>query len=135
MIFEFSINKTIFLTSNYQINNVFQADKERDERRRALGGPDYDIRNGNLFEPTLSSPSEENSHSEDFHNFAPYGLEPGVLVGEGESSPTSLGEAGSQDNFEYDPDTTDTSPDNHSATLKLKLKEVSRITFVLASTQ
>ncbi|KAK8752251.1 hypothetical protein OTU49_017466 [Cherax quadricarinatus] len=101
------------------IKQSLQADREREERRRALGGPDYDPHTGHgLFDP-LSSPSEENSRSEEAsmqHNYSSYL--------EGGSSPTSP-EATSPppEVFDLEGD-TDTSPDNDVAMLKLKLKEV-----------
>ncbi|KAK8752252.1 hypothetical protein OTU49_017466 [Cherax quadricarinatus] len=101
------------------IKQSLQADREREERRRALGGPDYDPHTGHgLFDP-LSSPSEENSRSEEAsmqHNYSSYL--------EGGSSPTSP-EATSPppEVFDLEGD-TDTSPDNDVAMLKLKLKEL-----------
>lgn len=94
---------------------------EREERRRALGGPDYDPHaNHGLFDP-LSSPSEENSRSEDMsmhHNNYSYM--------EGGSSPTSPDAVSPPaEVFDLEGDTSDTSPDNDVAMLKLKLKEVS----------
>ncbi|XP_063612256.1 neurabin-1-like isoform X2 [Penaeus indicus] len=102
------------------IKQSLQADMEREERRRALGGPDYDPHaNHGLFDP-LSSPSEENSRSEDMsmhHNNYSYM--------EGGSSPTSPDAVSPPaEVFDLEGDTSDTSPDNDVAMLKLKLKEV-----------
>ncbi|XP_071544361.1 uncharacterized protein Spn isoform X19 [Panulirus ornatus] len=102
------------------IKQSLQADREREERRRALGGPDYDPHTGqSLFDP-LSSPSEENSRSEDVsvqHNYSSYL--------EGGSSPTSPDATSPPPEvFDLEGDTSDTSPDNDVAVLKLKLKEV-----------
>ncbi|XP_066987186.1 uncharacterized protein [Macrobrachium rosenbergii] len=100
------------------IKQSLQADREREERRRALGGPDYDPHTGNgLFDP-MSSPSEENSRSEEVpQNYSSYL--------EGGSSPTSPDAVSPPiESFDLEGDTSDTSPDNDAAILKLRLKEV-----------
>ncbi|CAL4078958.1 unnamed protein product, partial [Meganyctiphanes norvegica] len=103
------------------IKQSLQADREREERRRALGGPEYDPRIGQgLFDP-LSSPSEENSRSEEVssvqHNYASY-------MDAGGSSPTSPDAMSPPPEvFDMEGDTSDTSPDNDTALLRLKLKE------------
>ncbi|XP_042203283.1 uncharacterized protein LOC121853307 isoform X16 [Homarus americanus] len=102
------------------IKQSLQADREREERRRALGGPDYDPHTGHtLFDP-LSSPSEENSRSDEAsvqHNYASYM--------EGAASPTSPEAATPPPEvFDLEGDTSDTSPENDVTMLKLKLKEV-----------
>ncbi|XP_068231055.1 LOW QUALITY PROTEIN: uncharacterized protein [Palaemon carinicauda] len=99
------------------IKQSLQADREREERRRALGGPDYDPHTGNgLFDP-MSSPSEENSRSEEVpQNYSSYL--------EGGSSPTSDAVSPPIESFDLEGDTSDTSPENDAAILKLKLKEI-----------
>ncbi|XP_069165706.1 serine-rich adhesin for platelets isoform X4 [Procambarus clarkii] len=101
------------------IKQSLQADREREERRRALGGPDYDPHTGHsLFDP-LSSPSEENSRSEEAsvqHNYASYL--------EGATSPTSPDATSPHPEvFDLEGDTSDTSPENDVSMLKMKLKE------------
>jgi len=104
------------------IKQSLQADREREERRRALGGPEYDPRIGQgLFDP-LSSPSEENSRSEEAssvqHNYASY------MDAGGSGSPTSPDAMSPPPEvFDMEGDTDDTSPDNDTALLRLKLKE------------
>ncbi|KAG7156820.1 Neurabin-1-like [Homarus americanus] len=98
------------------IKQSLQADREREERRRALGGPDYDPHTGHtLFDP-LSSPSEENSRSDEAsvqHNYASYM--------EGAASPTSPEAATPPPEvFDLEGDTSDTSPENDVTMLKLK---------------
>ena len=100
-----------------------KADREREERRRALGGPDYDPHAGNgIFDP-LSSPSEENSRSEEVpQNYSSYL--------EGGSSPTSPDAVSPPiESFDLDGDTSDTSPENDASTLKLRVKEVDFVPF------
>ncbi|KAK7074064.1 protein phosphatase 1 regulatory, partial [Halocaridina rubra] len=101
------------------IKQSLQADREREERRRALGGPDYDPRNGHsIFDP-LSSPSEENSRSEEAS--APQNYSSYI---EGGSSPTSPDAVSPPiESFDLEGDTSDTSPENDVASIKFKLKE------------
>lgn len=116
-----------FLSSSCRYNIFFllQADLEREERRRALGGPDYDPHTGHGFFDALSSPSEENSRSEDMssvqHHYPPSYMDQG-----GCSGPNSPDAATSPqpEVFDLEGDTSDTSPDNDVGMLKLKLKEV-----------
>ncbi|KAK4323483.1 hypothetical protein Pmani_005798 [Petrolisthes manimaculis] len=111
------------------IKQSLQADREREERRRALGGPDYDPHTGQaLFDP-LSSPSEENSRSEDVpphhhHHHHHHPHYPGYMEGMGQSPPTSPDATSPPPEvYDLEGDTSDNSSDADTAMLRKKLKE------------
>ena len=91
---------------------LLQADKERDERRRALGGPGYDMHGASPFSPPLSSPSEDASPPSS-PGFPQYEVGP-------ESPLTSQG--GPEHDITTEEEVVDRD-DEHVASLRLRLKE------------